>query len=819
MPHSAWYRGPFMALFRTDFRGGVVVLNRLLNHAALIRASQLAHLHSMSRRAEATDLNPYRADLKITGTSCLFVGDENVWIWYRGTGVGPYPCMSALQALELTCDQMITAGAPIGPLVSVLLADCENLAMVALIVGMLVRHTEVADNLLDPYFTEPLIWRYEFRRIVGEHGMLAASSDGIEAPERRKWSLRDAAMFTALRAKDERAADLRALGKTLVDRARSKIDQQREADIAVDGGRSGEDIELQLAPVRAWASSLDRNKFQVRETPDGLYIQATPPQEVVQALQHSNEDSERATEQIRLVARYFIELRKSHAGAIGPDELNADIATARRLIEETPSLSVYRPWDVSALVAAAALEAHLLRQVDLPDNVLAFAAETVIQVSEGEAPQPRYEFEETYFEEGADRNAARVLPLLLMPSAAPLRAIVDGADGLATFRRVSAAGSHLAQAVANEVRLHLARGLDHLWATQCVQDGPCHHQVGWQFVMQTMKGCVSTGWTHHQPRRRLFLKRLAISLLECLPIRKNTRMRTIVAPGEPLDEWLQNTPGDLILPSRLDASIRALAPAAIANICVSTQSRVLLMALIDTQRRSFLHGSSDYDHRGGHSLVSARALLTLAGQGDVTPIHEHIDAYADNPALLGNLLRALSAAAEETPERAAAAQLVWPSVVRHVLDLRSRSHVQFRKDLNGEMALASLIPNAAYEAQYLYRELQEQPIVWWEPLELRPEVEEWLATAVGRVECVDQLIGFLRVLTLEDQARVGLPWVSTLVLGNPGDIAKGSFLLAEWLIETRSAAAAAAVGLSARWQQVVDALVVEGVTRLAPYSE
>ena len=111
MPHSAWYRGPFMALFRTDFRGGVVVLNRLLNHAALIRASKLARLHSMSRGAEDTDLDPYRADLKIAGTNRLFVGDENVWMWYRGTGVGPYPCMSALEALELTCDQMIKAGA------------------------------------------------------------------------------------------------------------------------------------------------------------------------------------------------------------------------------------------------------------------------------------------------------------------------------------------------------------------------------------------------------------------------------------------------------------------------------------------------------------------------------------------------------------------------------------------------------------------------------------------------------------------------------------------------------------------------------------
>ena len=34
-PLGAWYRGPFMPLFQTDFRNGVVVLNRMPNHAPL----------------------------------------------------------------------------------------------------------------------------------------------------------------------------------------------------------------------------------------------------------------------------------------------------------------------------------------------------------------------------------------------------------------------------------------------------------------------------------------------------------------------------------------------------------------------------------------------------------------------------------------------------------------------------------------------------------------------------------------------------------------------------------------------------------------
>ena len=546
--------------------------------------------------------------------------------------------------------------------------------------------------------------------------------------------------------------------------------------------------------MRAWASNLDRDRYQAHEAPDGLYIQATPPEDIVQALQHSNEDLERAQEATRLAVRYWIEPKKECAEAIGPDELAADIATARKLLENPPSLRAHDRLDTPALVAAAALEAHLLGGVDLPDDALSFAADTVLRIGEGEAWPRQYEFEETFFEEGADRSAARALPLLLLPVAAPLRAVVDEADGWTTFERAARAGVNLAQAVANEVRLHLARGLDHVWETPCAEDGRCHHELGSRFATETMRDCVLGGWIPDAGRR------------------------SVVALEEPVTESLANTDDDSILSFRLDAAIRALAPAAMANICVSTRARVLLLALLAAQRRSLLsHEHDNMDARGSHTLVSARALLTLAEHGDDVTIYAHIDAYADNSALLGNLLRALSAVAEETPERAATARRIWQNVVRHVLELNDSGQALFRDHHYGDMALAALMPNAAHEVSYLYREVQDDPIAWWEPLALRSEVEAWLAAAAGRAICVDQLIIFLGVLAPEDQVRTGLPWVATLVLADPARIAGRTYMLPTWLIEMRSAAVNA--GLLASWQEVVDALVVAGVTQLAPYSE
>ena len=331
--------------------------------------------------------------------------------------------------------------------------------MVGLIAGFLVRHLDGAKNLLDPYLAEPLIWHYEFARVVNEAGAFAAGSEGLVASERRNWSLRDAATFMGVQATGERAAELRAVGETLVANAGRLIGHERE-DKPTGVKSATEFAEQPLAQVRVWASSLDRDRYQAHETPDGFYVQATPPDDVAQALQARNEDLGLATEAIRLFVRYHIEPKKEFAEPIGHDELAADMATARKLLENPSSRGVYGPLDTAAVVVAVALEAHLLDGTVLPEEALSFAAEIVLRIGEGEAWPRQFEFEESFFEEGADRSAARVLPLLLLPVATQLRRVLDEGDEWTTFERTFHAGVNLARAVADEVRLHLARGLE-----------------------------------------------------------------------------------------------------------------------------------------------------------------------------------------------------------------------------------------------------------------------------------------------------------------------------------------------------------------------
>jgi len=783
-PLSAWYRGPFMALFQSDFRNGVTRLNRMLNHAALARARILAGLDHYGAPLDDTMLDVYRTELEITGTRRVYVGDPHVWFWYRGTGVGPYPCMSALQALERVCDHLIQIGIPLANIIAILLRGCENLAMVGLVVGVLVRHIEHAGQLLDPYLADPRIWHLEFGRVASERGGLAAPSDGLAAPERRQWSLRDVAMQLVLRADEARAGELRAVGQRLVDAARRLV-VEKARDI---GGAA---VEAELVTVRAWANCLDRSTYWAQRADEGIYIQSRLPDDIAQAMRPTNEDLQRGQEATRLMVRYCVRAKNGRSESVSPEDLASDLSVAEELLQDPPTLSAVSPWDTPTAVAAAALEAHFAAGAELPPGGLRFAVDVVVRVGEGEASPRQLEFDETYFELGAERSAARVLPFLLLPNAEALRACFDGGDGSGTLARVAAAAGNLARNVANEVRVHLARGLDRVWASPCRGGGVCHHETALQLAVETMRDSVLGAWD------------------------PSTGERSVVILADPVARSLGDAPDEDIYLSRLDAAIRALAPATIAGICVSARAREILAAALAAHRRSLLAHEEDMDSRGTHALIAARALLTIAADGDETLIYEHIDAFGDNSTLLGGFLRALSAAAEESPDRATTARRMWPGLASHVLDLHASGHTSFGDRHRGDDTLAALMPNPAGEVAYLYREVERDPVVWWDPRGWQATVARWLPLARGNPTCVDHLIAFVAALERPDQARIGLPWVADLVLADPGRLARRSFLLSSWLIELRPACGA---GLLPVWQRVVDALVVAGNSRLAPYS-
>lgn len=780
---SAHWKGPFMALFQTDPVGGIAALNTMLNHAALVRARTLATNHGYYGPVKDSDLERFRYELDVTGVRRTYIGDPNVWNWYRGTGVGPYPCLSGLQALERVCDHILGLGMPLKRLVSMLLDGCENLAMVSLVLGLIVRHLENAGTLLDPYLAEPDLWHLEFNRVGHDNGMLVASSDGIDHPERRQWSLREAAASLVLAADPVRAAELRAVGDRLQDRSRERIEQLGDSV-------SPQAIEVERNTIRGWASGLDRASYSVAETDDGWIIESNPPEEVTAVLSEGLEWVTRSQRAMRFTLKYHINREDGTAEPVTTEQLVADLDEAAALRSDPRGLDDLE-LDGVAAVAAVALQEHLRNGLPLPDSAVKIAAEILLSITESGTPLRDHSIEDSYFSQGADRSAARVLPLLLTSHAEPtLRAIGDG-DGSTARARVQAAVTALASSTVLQTRLFLAQGFDDVWAAPCTHDTACVHHTALQVAVDGMRECVIGDWDMQR------------------------QQNTIVALTDPIVETLPAVEGRHIRLGRLNSAVRAFGAAASTDTCVTAEARALLDVTIDAQRRALAAREHDGDLRGTHALTTARALLSL---NDDQAIHDHINALLDTPSGLYHALGGLSVAAAEDPDRAAKARRLWPTIVERVLDGYAAGRTTFEDD-DRDYTRAELMPALVGDGAYLHTEYAGQPIAWWDPAAWQDTVQRWLGVAAGHPKCADRLIPFLvAALPTTEQVRLGLPWVGAAVLANPTAIASRCRNVAPWLIEIRAAAQDANAALN-DWQRIVDALVVAGDSRLAPYSE
>ena len=267
--------------------------------------------------------------------------------------------------------------------------------------------------------------------------------------------------------------------------------------------------------MRSWASGLDGATYEARQAEGGIYVQSTPPNDVAAALRYNGEELERAGEATRLMVRYYIEPLKGTPPPLSAEDLAADLAVAEQLLDSPPEYSPGGPWDAPAAVAATALEASIISGTELPAEALRFAAETVIRIGEGAVEPHPFDNESSYFEQGADRSAACALPLLILPNAAALRANLDGGDGSEAYARAAAAAGSIARSLPNEVRIHLARGLDRVWEAPCTKDETCHHGTAFHLAVETMRDCVFGPWNPDTGRRQL------IELAD--PVRPNAR--------------------------------------------------------------------------------------------------------------------------------------------------------------------------------------------------------------------------------------------------------------------------------------------------------
>lgn len=766
-PMAAWWRGPFFTLLKTRPGDAIPLIQRLLNHAARAWVERLGHYTETESGHEPAGVELEFPD----GTRQWCVGGGNTWLWYRGSGNASLmaPSTSALLAVERYADHLVDeAGWSLDQVVALLLTGCENLAMPALVVGLLVRHLESAGTAVDRWLAQPEVWNLEFRRRTAEGLIHIQGPDDtdLHGRHRRTDTFRDVAgelVANALvRGDADRLTALREVGQELLRRA------QQWAN--TDGD------EPDLPGIAGWASHLDADNYRLQQSSGRTEVLYEPPAQVVAGLAEVISDLARGQQVIRLIMTYGT--REDRAGPW--DTITDDLALARTLVTDPPSSGLSAPEAVSA-AAATALVGHVREQVTLDGDEIRWAADILLPAAllpRGDGLAQAMMINPM----GADRSAAIGLSALLLPACA-------GANldrGMVESGLVGCATSGF-----NEVRRALAVGLASVWTVPCDADsatGRCRHAVAWAAVEAGLRDCRLGDWDRRRQRRGVAA--LTGPLLNDLPL----------------------VEADRLLVDRLTGPMMACAHAASSESCVRDHATHLLDVVLAAHRRGAIHwfaqgygADNDEDHRR-----VAGILLSAAAHGDSDPLTKHLQAYAAAPHAMMQLLYDFSEVCTYRSDLRRTLPTTWPVIMRTVLDTIETTHADWGA------VLAYLIPSPTLGVADTDPDtvLATARGDWIDPKTLDPLIERWIPLARGQSDAVDTMVGLARTAPVAWQTTTGLHWIDRLINSDYGAIASRSWQLPGWLADLRSGDHLTPAG-AAILHRLLDGLAAAGDRRAA----
>jgi len=786
-PLAAWYYGPFWSLLISVPWRAIPFINRLLDHAARARAQLLNSLSANAGLSGPIDEGSMPGvDVEVLGIgSCRFIGDDHAWRWYRGSSVGPYPCMSALMAVERFIDQVHSFGIDLRTLSTRLLTDCHNLAMPGLVFGFLVRHLDEVTDELDSWLAEPTIWEFEFQRTSGEGRLHVQGPDPEDLRGRayRGMSPRDVAVELTLRAivaHDEASITrLRSVGDKLAERACALYGP----DLATPG------FEERMTVVRNWSSFLRAESYEAVNLPDGrIGLQYTPP-EVSAEFMAQQVELDRGMQIMRLLNYAYQPGRR-------PDDVSnliGDLTLAIQLHEQPPEKGQEFGNDAFPGIAATAIIAFVEGPVQLEHKDLEWAARIVLRAAintpNDESVEPRF------YEMGGDRSAAAAIPCLLLP---PFNeddpTWLDEED----VEVIHDALFKILTSGSEEVRRRGAKGLSRVWTAPCTPGGlrlRCRHEMAFGAVEASVRDCRMGAFDYKKQLRRL------------RPIKGN------------LPEALNKIePEDLLL-GRLVAPLIASSACAGSTCCVSGRAAPLRDALLRAHARgavSWIGKNYQLDMNPEVQEAVADCILGIAGEGNVAALQTYVETLMEEPTALRQFLDELARIATYDATQRQVLKRVWPAVMARALEVMETGGDPFRQEgryghRDRDEAVAALVLKPQMRLNDTDFDATLKPVRgdWLELGALEPHIARWLPFAVGIPECVDNMVGFIDTMPPPVQVSRGLELVLEVVDGQFEAIARHTWLLGSWLERLLSTRLLGGETL-AKFHLLVDGLAAHG---------
>ncbi|WIY05604.1 hypothetical protein QRX60_17765 [Amycolatopsis mongoliensis] len=769
-PFAGWYFGPFYRLLHTRPVDALAMVNRMLDRAAIVRVGPNP---DQPTGVDAPELPPLGLELDLPGVGVRHcVGDEHVWAWYRGSSVGPYPCVSALLAVERFADELVdTLGVPLARVAEILLRDCHNLAMPALVVGLLVRHLDRAGDMLDRWLVRPELWHLETSRAVGEH-FHAQGPDPTDlvGRHRRTASFQNVVgemiVMAMLAGDHDRLSFLAARGDELVERARELV-------------AGSDDEAADLLMVQGWAAQFRAENYRLSRTEDGhIRFEWAVPEDIAAGLTHTHEEFARGDMALRLHQTYT----RSEDRVAPVDTLVDDLLLARDLAEHPAVRGPAHPADPVAAVAAASVIAHAQGRARLPDEDLRWAANVLIDV----ATSPRVgelSRSVTIDPDGADRSAAVALPALLLPA---FDHILLNRQGIEEALLASATS------LFDEVRAVFALGVGPIWSAPCTPNPPaetCRHQLAWAAVEQGLRDCRLGGWD------------------------QATQQRLTDPLDPPYETTLPAVPTELLLVNRLTAPLVSAATAARSGSCIAATAAQLRDVLFDAHRRATDHwATKGYGrHHNRHRDRVVRVLIETAVNGDLTPLVSYVRAFTTNAQALDELLDDLRQLFTYDDALRTSLLPVWRLVMTTALDaLKSGASLPGRHHWR-ESALAGLLPTPQIGISDTNpaATLERVRARWLDPDDIADLAVRWLKLARGESKAVDAVADLANCSPPAWQATTGLTWAEDAINGDYAAIAGRCWVLPEWLKTVHGSGQLDVQGI-ARWHRLVDGLAAYG---------
>lgn len=773
VPSAAWYYGPFFRLLNALPLETIGFINRMLDHAARFRVQKLS---SYNREEDHSDeLDGVRLALPGIGER-LYVGDGHVWAWYRGTSVGPYACMSALLALERFTDHLLQEiGLPARRIVELLLAECHNLAIPGLVVGLLTRHPKATGDLLDRFLISPAIWHLETARVTGDHGFRARDQDAdqLTGSERRRFTFHEIVGEMVVNARlsgdDERLAQLATLGENLVQSARAELND------------SNGDHHDYLALIESWAAEFRIENYRTSTNGDQVVIHFERPEPIERVLAPRNAELQTTSVLYGLQNRY---------GRFNDDpiewtveDLEGDLATARRIAEssDTPEGFLW-PEDSLVSVAAAAVRAHAMGLATIEHSELIWAVEAVLWAAEN----PRIDlmsYHETTFPMGADRAAAAALPLVLL---APF-------DDLSLDRtRIEAALAALATSLFDEVRANFMRGCEPVWQVPCElgegADTCRRHGLAWSAATEGLRDCRLGPWNQRTQQREP----------DPLP--------------PPFSETLPAVADDALMVNRLRMPLACMVDARRVP-CLREQADDLWGPLWDSYRRGvFEWWKEGYDHHAktSHEPIAQRMIeITLDGDRDL--LVPFIQALAADANALHLLFDGFATTFTYDEKLRARMGEFWPWALDVALNAVGDGSSLRPEHHWFDYMTAALLPTPSPHSwdPNIDATLARSRVDWIHPDALVGLDERWLQLARWEPKAVDAIIKFAKSVSIGWQTTTAFDWIEAVIDERYDLISNRLYYLEEWLSELRKEGMIASE-VKSQYHRIIDGLAAAG---------